>query len=73
MNVQFTTETIAGVVSTHPIYNDGKLVGLIDGPASSGRKTWRVILQGRRIGDFKTAELAKAAATQAAAETSRLG
>lgn len=70
MKLTFGTETIAGVVSAHPIYSpNGWLVGLVEGPASSGRKTWRVVLHGRRVGDFKTAELAKAAAE----ETSRLG
>lgn len=68
MRVSFTTETIAGVVATHPVYDveTGRLAGLIEGPASSGRKTWRAIFQGSRVGDFKTAELAKAAVEQEA-------
>ena len=62
--IYFGTETIGSTVSGHPIYAEytGRLIGNIEGPASSGRKTWRVIVKGSRIGDFKTAELAKEAA-----------
>lgn len=68
MKVHFTTETIAGVVSAHPVFNTetGRLAGLIEGPASSGRRTWRAIFLGSRVGDFKTADLAKAAVEEAA-------
>lgn len=61
MKVRFTTETIAGHVSAHPVYNaqTDRLAGLIEGPASSGRRTWRAIFLGSKVGDFKTAELAK--------------
>lgn len=63
----FGTEKIGPVVANHPIFAEytGKYLGNIEGPASSGRKTWRVIVKGSRVGDFKTADEAKRAAEEA--------
>lgn len=63
----FGEEKIGEVVANHPIYAEytGKYIGNIEGPAASGRRTWRAILNGRRIGDFATAEQAMEAVENA--------
>lgn len=63
MQINFTQERIGSRVSACPAYDaaTGKFVGLIEGPAASGRKTWRAVLLGRRVGDYKTADEAKGA------------
>lgn len=68
MELTFTQESIGTQVSAHPVYDaaNGKYVGLIEGPVSSGRKTWRAILLGHKVGDYKTADEAKLAMEAAA-------
>ena len=62
MTIHFVEEKIGAVAGDIPVYNHGAYVGLIHSPASSGRKTWRLIIRGNKVGDFQTAEDAKAAA-----------
>lgn len=64
MTIHFVQEKIGEVPGDIPVYNHGVYVGLIHSPASSGRKTWRLVIKGHKIGDYQTADEAKAAATQ---------
>lgn len=70
MQLKFTQEKIGTAVSAHPTYDasTGRYVGLIEGPATSGRKTWRAVLLGRKVGDYKTAADAKDAMRDTAKE-----
>ena len=66
MGVTFTSEYIGKCLATRPIFVDGVYVGLIDGPASTGRKTWQANLYGRRLGRFATCGAAEDAVRGAA-------